>query len=134
MFNNQRVLQLETLAIWQQQTEVPGLELRVGLQAPDQDNNIFPLIIAKKDSKVNLHYFDGDLLFFLFGDDYIWSSMSSNWISLGLRGIIQFVTWMRFTLTCFNVIAQPTKYLSQHKSLPVIKDGNEKHLPSGYLT
>lgn len=30
----------------------------------------------------------------------IWSS---NWISLGMRVIIQFVTWMRFTLTCFNV-------------------------------
>ena len=50
---------------------MPGLELRVGLQAPDQDTNIFPFIIAKKDGKVNLHYFDGDLLFFLFGDDYM---------------------------------------------------------------
>jgi hypothetical protein len=56
--------------LWKQ-TEVPGLELRVGLQAPDQDTSIFPFIIAKKDSKVNLHYFDGDLLFFLFGDDYM---------------------------------------------------------------
>ena len=38
---------------------------------PDMMMILYDSIIAKKDSKVNLHYFDGDLLFFLFGDDYM---------------------------------------------------------------